>query len=346
MIYLDRKYFLLISSKLEKFKQKDTDLFNFRCPICSDSKKNKLRARGYVYAKDDSYRYWCHNCNYSTNVLGLLKILDSSLYHQYIVERFNTKHLIESNTTSNSFPIFHETKTISPQNLQVGDIIESLDKLPEKHWVLDYIRSRQIPKESWSEIYFAPNFSDFVKIIFPSFTKTVDPNPRLIFPLVDLGNFLLGFQGRALLDDNIKYITIKMDENNPKVFGWNKVDNTKPIYVFEGPIDSLFVENSIAVCDSNLMQAARYFPKENLVLVFDNQYHNQSILQQMERAISSGFSVCIFPKNINAKDINDLAKMGLQSSEIYDIIRNNTYKDLHARLEFGRIKNNAKSGTN
>ena len=45
MDYIDTRFINLVSSRLQKFKKVKPDLYNFRCPVCGDSKKHKNKAR-------------------------------------------------------------------------------------------------------------------------------------------------------------------------------------------------------------------------------------------------------------------------------------------------------------
>ena len=76
-IYVDRKYLNLVSHRLKKFKRKNDDLYNFRCPLCGDSQKNQSKARGYVYRKKNDLFFKCHNCGSGTTMANLIKKLDS-----------------------------------------------------------------------------------------------------------------------------------------------------------------------------------------------------------------------------------------------------------------------------
>ena len=87
-VYIDRKYLLLMSSRLDRFSQKKDDLYNFRCPLCGDSKKNTLKARGYVHRKANDYYYMCHNCGVSTTFGNFLKSIDETMYRQYTLDRY------------------------------------------------------------------------------------------------------------------------------------------------------------------------------------------------------------------------------------------------------------------
>ena len=51
---VESKYIRLLSHRLRNFKQKKDYVWNFSCPICGDSKKNLLKARGYVYSKGNN----------------------------------------------------------------------------------------------------------------------------------------------------------------------------------------------------------------------------------------------------------------------------------------------------
>ena len=72
-VVVDRKYLLLISPKLKLFSQRKTDLYNFRCPICGDSQKDKNKCRGYVFKRKDDYFFRCHNCGASHNFYNFLE---------------------------------------------------------------------------------------------------------------------------------------------------------------------------------------------------------------------------------------------------------------------------------
>ena len=62
MDLVDSKFIGLVSSRLQKFKKIKTDLYNFRCPICGDSQKNKSKTRGYLYSVKEDVNFMCHNC--------------------------------------------------------------------------------------------------------------------------------------------------------------------------------------------------------------------------------------------------------------------------------------------
>ena len=92
MDLVDSKYIGLVSSRLQKFKKVKSDLYNFRCPICGDSQKNKNKTRGYLYPVKNNTNFKCHNCGASMSFNNFLKELDSVLYKQYTLEKFKEGH--------------------------------------------------------------------------------------------------------------------------------------------------------------------------------------------------------------------------------------------------------------
>ena len=89
--YVDLKYINILSARLEQFKQKGKNLFNFRCPYCGDSQKDKTKARGYLYAVKNDMFYKCHNCGIGTNMPNFIKDRDQKLYSEYCFEKFKKK---------------------------------------------------------------------------------------------------------------------------------------------------------------------------------------------------------------------------------------------------------------
>lgn len=328
MTSLDKKYIQYLAPYLQRFKQKKDNLWNFRCPYCGDSKKNKIRTRGFIFLDKTVYIFKCHNCGKSTHISQLIKYLDVSLYRQYMLETFGHSKIEFSS------PIIPEQPKTEIMIKTIDDIIEPISKLPNEHWVISYITQRQIPKKFWNDLYYAPSFKEFVQQIYPKNDKKLYENDqRLIIPFYDENHRFIGFQGRTLNNDKIKYITIKFNEEDLKVYGLDRIEKDKSIQVVEGPIDSMFLTNAVATCDFDLSRAAKYLPKQNLILVWDNQYNNKDIIRSLLKAIDDGFTVCIFPKEIKFKDINDMIIGGMTLQQVDNLISQNLYFGLRAKIE-------------
>jgi transcriptional regulator NrdR family protein len=321
-VYIDRKFLLQVSPKLLRFTQKKTDLYNFRCPFCGDSQKNKLKARGFIYRKKNDYFYSCHNCHVGHTFYNFLKFIDANLVREYSLERYKDGETGNHNYTK---PTFDIPKPIFKQKID----LENIDSLPDNHFAKQYVANRQIPKDRWTELYFAADFKSFVGS-FDIDKDLKENDPRLIIPFYNAKKDLIGFQGRALSESKIRYITIKLDENAPKIFGLDRL-KSGTTYVVEGPIDSMFIDNSLATADANLSSIE--IDNKDLVLIYDNEPRNKDIVKQIAKAIKEQFQVVIWPATIESKDINEMILSGLTKQQLISIIKENTYSGLRAEME-------------
>jgi predicted RNA-binding Zn-ribbon protein involved in translation (DUF1610 family) len=328
-VFIDRAFLLRISPKLSRFAKKKDDLYNFRCPLCGDSQKNKTKSRGYVYRKKNDYFYMCHNCGVSTTFYNFLKQLDAGLLAEYQLERYKNGETGNNNYPKPSFDEVDKQKPVFREKLQ----LPTIELLPEGHFAKEYVQKRKIPESCFTNLYYAEDFKEFVES-FGIQKELLAGDKRIIIPFYDSEKNLIAFQGRALGESKLRYITVKLHDDNKKLFGLDRINQEETIYVVEGPIDSLFLDNSVATCDSHLEAAAETLDKSKLVLVFDNEPRNKEIVKQIERAIDNHFKVVIWPEMIKEKDINDMVLGGFTSDEIKDIIDKHTYQNLRAKLEF------------
>lgn len=323
-LLIDRKFVSLIGTKLEKFSQKNDYLWNFRCPICGDSKKNKIKTRGYLYEKKSNIFFICHNCSSSMSFGNFLKQMDNFLYRQYQLERYKDES--SGNVAAPDFSIAKAKPVFNKINLPT---IESLN---DDHIAKQYVINRKIPKKYWDKLYYADDFKQFVAHTFPQQTsQLVDKDKRLIIPFYDEKNIFLGMQGRSLSNSKVKYITLKSSEDSKKIFGLNHVNFNKTIYVVEGPIDSMFLTNSLAVMDAGLHSIIKIVGDHDYVFVYDNEPRNKQIVKHMEKTIAMGKKICVWPENISCKDVNDMILNGIS---VEKVINKNTFSGLKAKLQF------------
>jgi len=246
-LYVDKKYISLVATKLDRFSKKGADLFTCRCPFCGDSKKNKLKTRGYFIRAKNSMYYYCQNCLRSFPMWKFLKALDKNLYTQYRLEEYTETHQkeevkIPDYSPAKGLPVF--TKKIN---------LPTINDLPDDHKAKQYVMSRKIPMFHWGRLYYTDDFLSFCDELFPEHGKKLPrKDERLVIPFWDGKKILQGVQGRTLSNSEIRYITIRAREDMTKVFGLDLIDFTKPINVVEGPIDSMFLPNTLATMDSAL----------------------------------------------------------------------------------------------
>jgi len=329
-VFIDRSFLLRVSPKLQKFTQKKDDLYNFRCPLCGDSQKHKTKARGYVYRKKNDYFYMCHNCGASTSFYNFLDKVDPSLVKEYSLERYKNG---ETGNNNYKKPDFEEFKTVTPK-FKKSLTIPSISSLPEEHYAKVYVSSRRIPEKFYSDLYYAEDFKKFVEELGLEKEGLKENDPRLVIPFYDQEKNLIAFQGRSLGESKLRYITVKLNSDDYKVFGLDRINQDELIYVVEGPIDSMFLENAVATADSNLSSITKILDKSKVVLVYDNEPRNKDICKQIEKSIEEHYNVVIWPEMIDSKDINDMLLDGFSQEEIQDIISKNTFVNLRAKMEF------------
>ena len=334
MNLVDLKYCGILSTRLDKYKVKQSSPYraNFRCPICGDSKKSRTLSRGWFIEKGQTAMFHCFNCGQSHPLWRFLKLTDFVLYNDYIIDsKFeNIIHKEPKQTPLDALilPTPSFKKAGSPLLL-----IKKISQLDADHPARRYVDKRKIPVNAHHRIYYAPKFNAYVNSLIPNkLSKTVLDKPRLILPFIDTDGDVFGFQGRAFDKNSIRYITIMLNENKPKIFGLSQIDFTAKYYVLEGPIDSLFLSNAIAMAGADVSSSSLE-NTNNAVFVFDNEPRNIDIVNRMTSLIDRGYNVCVWPKNmLKTKDINDMILAGYSSASIEATINDNTYTGLAGRL--------------
>ena len=321
MDLIDSKYVGLISSRLQKFKKVKPDLYNFRCPICGDSQKNKNKCRGYMYVVKNNTNFKCHNCGASLSLNNFIKKLDTTLHKQYTLEKFKEGH------TGRSFvvdePEFKFKKPVFRKKLD-------LPKASENFFAKEYLEERKLNPEKF---YFTDKFKEWTNTKKQTFDSTYRDEPRIIIPMYDRDKNLIGFQGRSLTHNSVKYITVMLEDSAPKIYGLDTIDEKLPVYVVEGPFDSTFINNSVALCGSD--GDLGYLEGSDTILVYDNEPRNREIVGRIERCIDRNQKVVIWPSNIIEKDINDMVLAG---HDVMSMIKLNTYSGLEAKIKFNTWK--------
>lgn len=339
-LYTDSKYLKLISSRLRNFKQKNTYLWNFSCPICGDSKKNLLKARGYVFQKGNNLFYRCHNCGASTSVGNLINQVDSSLHKEYILERYKAGESGNSNFKDPSFDV-PAPRFGQVDSQKVFDHAEWCDKLPEGHFCLEYLNKRKVPKQFYSKLLFTSKYKQFVDALVPNHGKQITDDARLIIPFYDKYNVLVAVSGRALetSDNKLRYVTVRTnDSQNKLIYGMERINLSGKVLIVEGPIDSLFLNNCLASGDANLALTAKELGAQDVTLVFDNEPRNKEVVKLVFTAIKANYNVVIWPNTIVGKDINEMVMNGVSPDEISEIISSNTFRGIEAQLKFNMWK--------
>ena len=327
MSYLDTKYIQLVSPRLTLFTKKKADLFNFRCPYCGDSQKRKNKARGYLFKIKNDFIYKCHNCGVGRTLSNFLKDQDSFLHDQYIMEKF--KEGTSGKGTTTPTPKFN----FSPPKFSKGDVdLEKISDLNTSHPAREYLEKRGIKDLDY--FYYCPKFKAWTNQQKKTFDSLRQDSPRIIIPFRDKDGKLFGYQGRSLAPTaKMRYITIMLDEDKPKIFGQDRINYEEPIYIVEGPFDSTFIKNSVAMAGSDL--DLRSCGWSNYIWVYDNEPRNREIVTRISKSVDRGDKVIVWPNNIKEKDIND---MHLAGHDVQKVVESNVYHGLEAQLKLNNWK--------
>jgi hypothetical protein len=321
MDLVDSKYIGLISLRLQKFKKVKANLYNFRCCLCGDSKKNKNKTRGYLYQVKNNTNFKCHNCGASMSFNNFIKNIDPTLHKQYTLEKFKEGH------TGKSFVV--ETPKLEFTKPKFKKSLD-LPKASTNSRAKEYLVDRRIDPDKF---YYADKFMEWANKQRRTFNNIVRDEPRIVIPMYDESKNLIGFQGRALNSSANKYITVMIDEDAPKIYGLNSINKKLPVYVVEGPFDSTFVSNSVALCGSD--GDVSCLEGSSIVFVYDNEPRNREIVDRIRKCIDGGQKVVIWPNEIDQKDINDMILAG---HNIQYVLELNTYSGLEAKIKFNNWK--------
>ena len=261
---------------------------------------------------------------------NFLKDHAPDLYDQFILEKYRSGATGKGRYTPNFKP-----KSAKPNFVSKAIDLESIADLNRKHAAREYLESRQIPQEKLSSLYYTERFKTWINSKKPgTFQSLQNDRGRIIIPLTDKEGKWFGVQGRSLLPNaTMRYITIIFDEDKQKVFGLNHVKEDKPIYIVEGPIDSLFLDNSVAMVGSAFDPRSHHW--SDYIWVYDNEPRNRQIVERISNSIDRGDKVVIWPSNVTKKDINDMILIGLDPQKI---IETNTYSGIQAKIKLTEWK--------
>jgi transcription elongation factor Elf1 len=331
-MWIDQKFIGALSPKLDKFARKGDYLYNFRCPICGDSQTNKNKARGYVFAGKGGLYFKCHNCAASLSLGNLIKQVDPALYREYCLDRYKSGETGRKAHKDHGF-VFKPVTFGSNKTDNYKGVLVKLSSLSESHEAVKYAKSRKIPEDKIDSLYYVDDVSR-LKLLAPEYEeKLVTNEPRLVLVFNDADGELVGVSCRAMRGEKQRYVVVKIKDDSPFIYNMDCVNTNETIYVTEGPIDSLFLPNAVAVGNSNLKQALDHIDG-NKVLVYDNEPRNKEIVREMKTAIDANATVCIWPKEVKEKDINDMILAGKTQEEILFTINKNTFSGPQALLEF------------
>lgn len=337
-LFIQKNYADQLGSRLSLFKVQSYSPYrsNFRCPICGDSQKNRRRKRAYIIENGGQLYFHCHNECGTLSFESLLRNYFSDVYATYKLDLLANLQLNNKRVRSYEKEEYIDVDAINQEYEINLPLVETVPRAYE------YLKRRCIPEKFFSEIYFTMNFHKFINEIKPGkFESSMESTkePRIVMPMKDFDGKVFGVIARSLLPNPfMRYLTVKFDESKPKVFGLDRLNLNKVGYVVEGPIDSFFIDNGIALAGTDGHPDDIFSSKDDYVMVLDNQPRSKSVLKKYEKYIDMGCKVFIWPSHIKSKDINDCIKDGMSIEGINSLIRLNTYTGLKLKMMFNAWK--------
>jgi len=288
----------------------------------------------------------CHNCGESGSIGKFIYLYRNDLWAEYRFAVF--KETGEGNADKSIKMEIEETKPVDilndvvdgkyPNN--VFDLLTPINDLKDGHFAKEYVKNRGFNTKAMSLLYFAEDFNALARQVSKDLNEeklsNIKVEPRLVIPMWTKDGIFKAVQGRSFENgvNVLRYITIKRYASDDKIYGEDRLVKNKPVFVVEGPLDSLFIPiNCIATCDSNLTKT-KY---DNTIYIFDNQYRNKDICKKITKAIDDGCKVVLFPDNVVGKDINEMVQHHGHMQTL-QIIVNNVYSGFKAKLKWANLR--------
>lgn len=341
-ISLDLEYISKIQWALVGFSWLQTNkVARFRCPICGDSKNNKFKKRAFLLANNGAFNFYCHNCGSSHSLYSFLSFKFPSIFDEYKVALFREKYGIGDRKSqqpilsNKALELFGDTPKnthIEPLNLRCTPCSE----LPNTHPARVYLNSR---KQNLSGLWYTDHFNQFASSVSSRYANVLD-EPRIVIPFIDRDGKFLGYQGRAIYPKAQRYVTLKCDGVDDLIYGLDAVDFSKPVLVVEGALDARLLRNTIAVNGSSLTRIDKILSTTELskcIFIFDNEPRNGSIVKLLDRCISYGYTVVVWPKD-TPKDINKMLECGYTIQDIMAMIKEGKSSGMAAKLKLAKWK--------
>jgi len=330
---------------------KYNDTYQAECPICREGKSSGIKRRCYYIPKKDLV--FCHNCGWSSKPLKWIARITGDPIDVIIndIKKSDYDYGIPTDVTT-----LNEKKIQSNIPDVPTDVIDLFDF--ERSQLRDDGESL-LTKEEGLIIEKCLNFIKTRRLntscnrpnrLYISFQDITHKN-RLIIPFHDVGGKIVFYQSRKILESDSKPRYISKVDSEKTVFGIEKVNTDSDyVFVFEGPLNSFFMKNGIAV--GGIQDSYQTFTKTQQeqidkhlrfykqIFVLDSQWKDKTSLSKSQKLIDSGETVFIWPENLGRyfKDFNDIAIKGNLDCISQDFVIKNSFSGLVGKIKLGQIK--------
>jgi hypothetical protein len=253
---------------------------------------------------------FCHNCGYKKNPINWLTEVSNVTFSCLLKEAQEySPNFTEFQVEVTPSKILVETLPKDCINLFDEAQIKYYDNNPIITNALEFLKKRKLL-----------NAANNPKAFYISLNDKFHKN-RIIIPFYDENGKIVHYQSRSLdenKDPRPRYISKLNSEKT--IFNIDKVDlSYDTIFIFEGPFNSCFVKNGVAVggiqensyqlYTSKQEQQINKFPFHKKVWVLDSHFKDTAASNKIKKLLHMKEAVFIWPKKIGElyKDFNDIS---------------------------------------
>lgn len=312
-------------------RRKHTGIYEGGCPICREGKSWGNKRRCFYIPKFDNIH--CKNCHQSWNPKHWIHLVSGKSYFEIVEESKEFEYIPIELLNRDDLSQYINTETLPMDSINLNDkqqLVFYKDNEIVKE-CLRFIRKRRLNK--------AINKPDSFYISLKDYTH----KNRLCIPFENDKNEIEFYQTRTIIksnDDLPKYLGKTGADKT--VFGANRIsEDFDYIFIFEGPIDSMFVKNGVAIAGVDITlkqkQILNQYPFHQKIWVMDNQHVDKTALEVTMKLIEKGETVFIWPKMTSVKDINDICIRKKLNEFSANIIVKNSFNGLQAKLNLAKL---------
>lgn len=308
--------------------KRGANVYNFECPICNEGGSRGKKRRGFFIIERGNF--YCHNCQRSWGAVDWIMQVARIDYRTVLKESQQYTDSLDQ-IISQKEHIKKPTYTLPKDCLNLTDEtqLQFYKDDPIVNYALEYIKKRRLLTAI-----------NHIKTYYISLTDEYHRN-RLVIPFYDENGKIIFFQSRALLEKDEKVARYLSKSAEIPVFGLDRIDlNYEYLFQLEGPIDSLFVKNGIAMCGLSLNDLQRQqlekYRFHKRIWILDNELDNPTVRKKYLKIINSGERIFFFPKKFaEFKDLNEICvNFGLDQISPNFFI-NNSFTGLEAQMRLG-----------
>jgi hypothetical protein len=329
--YIASKFFLNCG---KPFYNKGQKVYQGSCPICHEGKSWLKKRRCYYIVKKNVI--CCHNCGwYSSPYQWIAKVCNLSYGDiKRELEDFETPTINYENSGKQSVTV----QTIQPSlpedsiNITDDNQLEYFKQNTVIKTALQVLKTRKLSQAINKPKHFFVSLSDRTHL------------NRLIIPFYDLDNKIIFYQTRSMLEDDPRPKYLSKIGAEKSLYGVSNIDVDLPyLFLTEGPIDSMFIQNGIGIAginsnsDTNFTslqeQQLKGFPFHDKVWVLDNQFIDKTSKEKTKKLLENNENVFLWPESLkNYKDVNEVCVAENKNCFDYEFIIKNTFTGLKGKL--------------